>query len=264
MRKAAAYCRISTDEQAEGNKFGIEFQKSQIEEYARVNNLEISNWYMDEGVSDASTSHPAFDKLLVSEVTNPLVEVVVVATPDRVAKDINVYYYFKNELNKMDIELISVAEDWSAQDKRIAMVLEDFLVTAGSLQRESLKRRTSGGRLSKAAKGGYSGGRAPMGYKVSNGNLVINKDEAEIVRYIYNKRANGLTFQEIANSVNEAGYRTRKGRKFIFSTIQSILNNRKTYEGWYKYGKNGEWVQGQHEPLFGENEYLYEQKLKES
>ncbi len=40
----------------------------------------------------------------------------------------------------------------------------------------------------------------------------------------------------------------------MLSTVQSIINNRKTYEGFYKYGKDGDWVKGQHTPLLKEKE----------
>ena len=88
-----------------------------------------------------------------------------------------------------------------------------------------------------------------MGYRVENGRLVINEEEAEIVRKIFEKRDKGTALYKIAEELNEEGYKTRKGNKFVISTIQSIVNNRKTFEGWYRYGKDGEWVRGEHEPI---------------
>jgi hypothetical protein len=49
--------------------------------------------------------------------------------------------------------------------------------------------------------------------------------------------------------INQEGYRTRNDKPFVLSTVQGIINNRKTYEGFYRYGKDGEWVEGQHEPI---------------
>lgn len=51
------------------------------------------------------------------------------------------------------------------------------------------------------------------------------------------------------NALNAAGYKTRNGKPFVISTVQSIWNNERTYRGEYRYGKNGEWVKGQHEPI---------------
>ena len=111
-------------------------------------------------------------------------------------------------------------------------------------------------RAKKASGGGYSGGQAPMGYKVQDGCLVINEEEANVVRKIFEWRDGGATLMSIVEELNDEGYHTRKGNKFVISTVQSIVNNRKTYEGWYKYGKNGEWVKGQHEAILkdGDNQ----------
>ena len=51
MKKAVGYCRVSTDGQVGEDKFGIDSQKEQILEYAKRNDYEILEWFIDEGVS---------------------------------------------------------------------------------------------------------------------------------------------------------------------------------------------------------------------
>ena len=132
-----------------------------LEKLAKDNDIEISNWFIDEGISGTSDKRPAFDKILSGEVTNPPIQYVIVAKADRISRDINLYYAYKNMLSKLNLEIISVSEDWSAQDKLTAMILENFLAMAAAVERESIRIRTSGGRKQKAKRGGYSGGRAP-------------------------------------------------------------------------------------------------------
>lgn len=100
----------------------------------------------------------------------------------------------------------------------------------------------------KASRGGYSGGRAPYGYMVKSKYLVVVPEEAEAVREIFKMHEWGRTLQAIADEMNERGLRTHTGGVFRTSTIQAILGNRKTYEGYYKYGKT-DWVVGQHEAI---------------
>lgn len=88
-----------------------------------------------------------------------------------------------------------------------------------------------------------------MGYRIENGGLVIDENEAKVVRFIFDKKASGETMLGTMRALNEAGYKTRNGKDFVISTVQSIWNNERTYRGEYKYGKNGEWVKGQHEPI---------------
>lgn len=255
IRKAVAYCRVSTDGQVGEDKFGIESQRTQIIEYAEKNGIEIVDWFIDEGISGASLVRPAFDRLLNGEITNPPVEAVIVAKTDRIARDVNIYYYYKAELNKREIEVISTSEDWSAQDKLTALILENFLAVAATLERENIRRRTSGGRNIKAAKGGYSGGRPPYGYRANNRRLVIVEDEAEVVRTIFRmKDEEGQTYKAICEYLNSIGKTNHSGSKFSISTVQTIYENKNVYLGFYRYGKAAEWIEGQHEPILKEEQ----------
>lgn len=246
------YIRVSTDGQCADDKFGLTAQKFQIMEYCAKNNMNIVKWYSDEGESGANY-RPGFDEIVYGDVSNPPYEAVVVAKSDRVARDINVYFYYKASLLKKDIKLISVAEDFG-QFGVFSDILETFVVTMAKMERENITKRTMGGRKVKAAQGGYSGGRAPMGYRVQDKKLVINPEEAEIVRFIFKRKFAGETMLSTVDALNKAGYRTRNGKEFLISSVQSIWNNERTYRGEYRYGKDGEWVPGQHEPILGSDD----------
>lgn len=245
-----AYIRVSTDNQAGEDKFGLEVQRTQIEKYCKEHGMTIIKTVKDEGESGAK-ERPGFDNIVYGDVTNPPFEAVVVAKSDRVARDINIYYYYKMLLRKKEIKLISIAEDFG-QFGVFANMLEAFTLCVAEMERDNINKRTTGGRNAKAKKGGYAGGQAPMGYRVENGQLIINEEEAEVVRKIFALRDSGMALQPICDALNEEGYKTRKGNRFVISTVQSIVNNRKTFEGWYRYGKDGEWVKGQHEPILTE------------
>ena len=249
MKKAIAYCRVSTAAQAGDDKFGIPSQKNTIEQYCNDNEIEIVDWVIDEGVSGAERSRPGFDEILSWDTAASRVDYVIVSKADRISRDINLYYAYRDMLNRLGMEILSVSEDWSAQDKLTAMILENFLAMAAAVERESIRIRTSGGRKQKAKQGGYSGGRDPMGYMVKDKKLVINPKEAEVVRFIFEHKFAGDTMLGTMNALNAAGYKTRNGKEFLISTVQSIWNNERTYRGEYRYGKDGEWVQGQHEPI---------------
>ncbi len=242
-----AYTRVSTDGQCADDKFGLDAQKKQIIEYCEKHDMTIVQWFSDEGESGAKY-RPGFDEIVYGDVSNPPYEAVVVAKSDRVARDINIYYYYKASLLKKNINLISIAEDFG-QFGVFSNMLESFVLCMAEMERENINKRTSGGRKIKAAQGGYSGGRAPMGYRVQDKKLVINPDEAEVVRFIFERKFNGETMLGTVDALNKAGFKTRNGKPFVISTVQSIWNNERTYRGEYRYGKDGEWVKGQHEPI---------------
>lgn len=260
MSKVIAYLRVSTDGQCGEDKFGLDVQKATIEEYCNTHNYEIVKWVCDEGESGAKT-RPGFDSIVYDAPSTPSssqphpypYDAVIVAKSDRVARDINIYYYYKMLLRKKGIKLISIAEDFG-QFGVFANMLEAFTLCVAEMERENINKRTSGGRQQKASHGGYSGGKAPMGYEIKDGNLTINPKEAAVVRRIFELKetatSHPLTLQDIADILNaDPQYSTRSGKPFVVSTIYSILNNRKTYEGYYRYGKDGKWVQGQHMPI---------------
>ena len=241
-----AYIRVSTDGQIGEDKFGLDAQKQQITEYCEKNGHTIVKWVSDEGESGAKY-RPGFDEIVYGDVSNPPYEAVVVAKSDRVARDINIYFYYQGSLLRKGIELISVTEDFG-QFGAFAGILKAFTLTCAEMERENITKRTAGGRKVKASRGGYSGGQAPMGYSAVDGHLIINEEEAEVVRFIFNRKKQGLTMLSTVDALNRNGFKTRRGKDFVISTVQSIWNNERTYRGEYKYG-DGEWVKGQHEPI---------------
>lgn len=248
MKNVVAYIRVSTDGQLGEDKFGLEAQRTQIIDYCAKNDMNILKWYSDEGESGAKY-RPGFDEIVYGEVSNPPYEAVVVAKSDRVARDINIYFYYQGALLRKNIELISITEDFG-QFGVFANMLKAFTITCAEMERENINKRTSAGRAVKSSKGGYSGGRTPYGYKAENHQMVLVSDEAEIVKIIFRmKDDEGITYKAICDYLNSLGKTNRSGTKFSISTVQTIYENKKVYQGWYKYGKNAEWVKGVHEPI---------------
>ena len=248
MKNVIGYIRVSTDGQVGEDKFGLEAQRQQIEEYCKRNELNIIKWYSDEGESGAKY-RPGFDEIVYGDVENPPYEAVVVAKSDRVARDINVYFYYQGALLRKGIELISITEDFG-QFGVFANMLKAFTLTCAEMERDNITKRTSAGRYVKSAQGGYSGGRPPFGYKAEDRKLAIEPDEADIVRTVFRmKDDEKKTYKAVCDYLNAMGKTNRSGTKFSISTIQVIYENKNMYKGFYRYGKNEEWVKGQHEPI---------------
>ena len=70
--------------------------------------------------------------------------------------------------------------------------------------------------------------------------LVINKEEAESVRFIFNEYANGKGYKAITNKLNKLGYKTKKGNNFSVGSIKDILTN-PTYIGKIRYNVRQNW-----------------------
>lgn len=241
--KVVGYIRVST--QAQGDAYGVEAQREAIEKYCSSRGHEIIGWYVDK-ISGATEHRPELDKLLYRK-GNPPIEGVVVGRSDRIARDISLYYAIKHQMQTRGMKLMSVAEDFGANNAYVAM-LEAVIAAMAEIERGAIKERTMAGRTVKAAGGGYSGGKLPYGYWNSDRELVINEDEAEMVRYIFDLKDHKTSYRKIVEKLKEKGYKTRKGTDFSLGGVVSILDNRKLYEGYYKYG-NGTWVKGKHQAI---------------
>lgn len=250
-KKAVAYIRVSTNEQAKGDKFGLEVQRKEISEYALKNGFEIVEWFSDV-MSGAKDNRPAWNTiLLTSSVKNPPYEAVIVFKYDRVAREMLQLCYAVLELKRKGVALHSVHDDMDLEKPENKLMLA-VVGYCAEKERENITLRTSHGRHIKAEKGGYSGGRPPYGYKTQAGLLVVNESEADVVRTIFRMRDNGISYNKIAIYLNDNGCVNRSGGVWTMDYVCKVAKLKKFYQGYYKYGKNAEWVKGQHEAIINE------------
>lgn len=247
MKHVVAYMRVSTVNQTGEDRYGLESQKSDIEQYCQEHNLVIDRWYTD-AVSGVEEERPELDKLLFEDEDElASVRGVVVAKSDRLARDINLYFYYKFVLKRRNIELISVSEDFGAMGV-FAGVLQSLTMCIAEQERVNIAKRTAGGRRVKARSGGYSGGRPPYGYKAQNGRYVVDEAEAAMVKLVFEMTDRGANLVDITDYLCDNGYRTRLGKRFYPSHVKAIRDKRPLYEGMYRYGDTG-WVPGVHEAI---------------
>jgi DNA invertase Pin-like site-specific DNA recombinase len=249
MKKAIGYIRVSTVEQ--GDKFGVEAQREAIKKFADENNYEISEWLVDK-ISGVKEERPAWNVILANnEVKNPPYEAVIVYKSDRVARDIKLYFYYLFLLEKKGVKLVSVNEDFQGE---LANVYRALILFCAEQERANITRRTSAGRTVKASKGGHAGGSLPLGYSSLGGALVVKPDEAETVRLIFKLFDGGMTYKHIADYLNEQGVPSKRGGLWEQGALFRLISKRKFYQGYYKYGKDKDWVKGQHEAILDEEE----------
>lgn len=247
MKRAIGYIRLSTKEQDE--KFGEDTQKRAILDFALKNGYEIVEWVKDV-VSGVKENRAGFDRILFDgNVANPPVEAVIVFKSDRVARKIELFFYYEWLLMKKGVALVSVNDGFPDVPNEYKGIIKSFILFSAEQERNNITLRTSGGRAIKAKSGGYAGGHPPFGYVVNNGQLVIDDQEAYVVRLIFAYRKEGKSHNEIANLLNDQKLYTKTGKTWSAPQVFYIIKNENTYRGFYKYGKTNEWVRGQHEAI---------------
>jgi site-specific DNA recombinase len=110
-----------------------------------------------------------------------------------------------------------------------------ILASFAAEERRVITGRTVAGKKEKAARGGFAGGAAPLGYRRDlKGGLLIDETESSIVRQVALMRENGLSLQAIARALNQVGMVSKRGGRFHASTIRYMLDNPK-YRGLNEY-----------------------------
>lgn len=189
-------------------------------------------------------------------------KVDAVVIPDARTASGNVYefYAYKAMLKRRHSDLV-IASDADAFPGYglCEKFLNGLIDTMCRIDVENKPLKTNNGRIDKAARGAYIGGRTPYGYKVEDGKLVVNPDEVPVVLLILGEKRAGRTKKGTVEKLNAGRYSTRNGKPFVISTVQSVWNNEMFYKGYYRYGKDGEWIKGQHEPIVkeGKNAGVY-------
>jgi len=247
MKNAIAYLRVSTENQVGEDKYGLDAQRNDITAYAAKNDITIIDWFVDEGVSGGKLDRPELNKIMSGELPEGVTSVVVAKT-DRLSRDIQLYYFIKLTLTKKNLEVLSVQEDWESYGI-MAPMLEAMVIAFAEFERQMITSRTTNGRNIKASKGGYSGGKPPYGYLVTDGKLVIEPEEAEIVRGIFQLHEEGNVLRVIVEQLDGFGITTRKGGKFYPSTVGYIVRNKPFYQGLYQYGDMEAFVPGHHQAI---------------
>ena len=243
-KKCYIYTRVSTAAQTEG--YSLEAQTERLRKYADYKEMEVVREYCDAGKSGKSiTGRPEFQRMLqdVSEERDGVAFILVfkLSRFGRNAADVLNSLQF---IQDYGVNLVCV-EDGIDSSKDSGKLTITVLSAVAEIERENILVQTMEGRKQKAREGKWNGGQAPFGYDLDsrNSTLVVNEEEAEIVRIIYDRFVHtDMGADAICNYLNQRGYTKKKVRGhelnyFARGLIMKILDN-PVYTGKIAYGKN--------------------------
>ena len=230
-RKVAGYARVSTDEDEQTSSY-----EAQLNYYTNMINSHdgwvFAGMYSDEGITGTSMKKRIGFQNMIADALNGKIDLIVTKSVSRFARNTvdsistirdlkahNIEVYFEKEniwtLDSKGELLITIMSSLAQEESR--SISEN--VTWGH------RRRMENGKVSLA----YS---TFLGYdKGENGELVINEEEAKIIRLIFSDFLSGLSYNTIAKKLTEKGIKTPSGRDVWNSTtVKNILKNEK-YKG---------------------------------
>lgn len=230
---AAVYARYSSAKQ---NDTTIETQLQEISKYADSNNYEIDeqHTYIDRAQSAKTDDRPSFQKML-ADAKRGVFDVLLVYKNDRFSRDLLNALTDEAILNACGVTVISVTEP--VTDDYMGLFFKQISYAMAQLQTNQSRDRikTSMHRIIKDDHR-YMGGNLPLGYKVSNKEVVLDEKTAPIAKEILERIADGEPYIQIANDLNSRGIKTTKGNKWRSDSFDSMMTSKK-YIGQYTFGE---------------------------
>lgn len=230
-RRVAGYARVSTDHEEQRASY-----EAQVDYYTNYikgrEDWEFVSVYTDEGISATSTAkRDGFNKM-VADALDGLIDLIITKSVSRFARNTVDSLTAIRKLKEHKVECYFEKENiWTFDSKG-----ELLLTIMSSLAQEesrSISENVTWGQRKRFADGKVT---VPfkrfLGYdRGEDGNLVINEEQAEIVRRIYGMFLQGRSPFAIAKTLTAEGIPTPGGKtNWSGSTVRSILTNEK-YKG---------------------------------
>ena len=226
------YCRVSTDNQKEEGT--IEIQEHALKEYAKAKGHELVTIFKDNGVSGGLEDRPGLAEMFIYLESHPEIDSVLIYKLDRLARDLFLQELIVKKLEMLHKSILSTKEHDLDSKDAMRKAFRQFMGIVSELEKAFITMRLSGGRLNKARKGGYSGGRVPLGYTAENKDLEFDNKNIETIKTIFSLRKKRIGLRDIARFLNNRNIPTARGGKWYGATIRYILRN-KLYKGKLVY-----------------------------
>lgn len=231
VQNAVAYCRFSSDNQREES---IDAQLRAIAEYCQANGFILVDRYIDMAISGTTDNRPEFLKMIEDSKKKGF-KAVIVHKLDRFARNRYDSAVYSKKLKDNGVSLISVLENLN--DSPESVILRSVIEGYNEYYSLNLSRETKKGLQENALKALHCGGTPPLGYDVNKDKrYILNPEEAETVRLIFNMYAQGCGYGEIIKTLNAQGRKTKRGGNFGKNSVYDLLSNEK-YIGKFIYRK---------------------------
>jgi len=226
--RVAAYYRVSTKAQGDGDRLGLPAQKAAVDRFCRQHGHEVVEQFADLGFSGATADRPDLARLLTS-ASEAKFAAVVVYKGDRLARDTMLDGFLRFTLKRHGVAVLSASERDTTGEDPIARLTQSVLAAVAEFERHLIRQRLSSARRLKKLGGGYSEGRPRFGYRAENASLVANEREQEAITLMRRLRRRGESFRNIAAELQQNGFESRQGSRWHPYSVKRILS-RKTFK----------------------------------
>jgi site-specific DNA recombinase len=263
-KNVAIYCRVSTYEQGKGEFSSLKSQEDTLRHYCRSKGWTIYNVYTD--TKTGTTLERNGLTLLLKDAEEGKFNIVAITKLDRISRSIKDFLELNEVFQTLNVDLVvttQLIDTTSAQGR----MQRNIILAFAEFERDLIADRTREKLYSQAQQGIWNGGFLRLGYDQGEKKLMVNEDEANLVRRIFKYYLEEPSAYKVATRLNKEGFKTkiRKNKKGIISGggafdgahVARIIKS-KFYIG--KITFKGEEFQGLHQPIIDDDTFSQAQK----
>lgn len=277
-KRVAVYARVSTDDPNQTSSY--ELQKNHYQDYvSQVPNWSLVKIYADEGISGTSLNHRDAFKEMIQDCLDGKIDLIITKSVSRFARNTEDCLHYMRRLKALTppVGIKFETEGIFSLNSDAEMILS-FMATLAQEESHNKSEIMNASIAMRFRRGIFLTPKL-LGYTHDeNGNLIIQKEEAKIVKLIFFMFLYGYSCTEIAKYLTNLTCPTIKGgEQWSPSTIRAILENerhcgdiraRKTYTPNYldhkskKNNKNVDqyYYSGHHEAIISHADFNAVQK----
>lgn len=239
QRSVVFYGRVSTEHEAQLS--ALENQMQWYEDQAKYHpNWTVLKSYIDRGITGTQAKkRPAFMEML-NDAKYHKFDLIVTREVCRFARNTVDTLVITRQLKEIGIEVYFVEDNIWTMDNDGELRLTIMATLAQEESRKTSERVRAGQKISRDNGVLYGNGNI-LGYDRLGDTYVINEDQAETVRIIYDLYLKGNGFNKIVNELVRLKRKDSSGLvRWDATKVSRILHNAtyKGYQGYYKSYKN--------------------------
>jgi DNA invertase Pin-like site-specific DNA recombinase len=223
---AVAYIRVSSEMQAESGA-GLAAQRTAIDNFAARSGLTVAAIHEDAAISGAKGMEDR-PGLMAAVGQLRRGDVLLIAKRDRLGRDQMAILLIERAVARRGASIMSADGVGNGTDPG-SVFMKSVIDAAGCYERDLIRARTKAAMHEKRAQG-VRVGDVPFGWEVgADGLLIAVEAEQLVLASIIECRDLGMSLRQIANTLNERGILTKKGRSTWYAaTIKSIIDRAKS------------------------------------
>ena len=228
----ALYCRLSRDDNLEGDSNSIQNQKLILQKYADENGFQNTRFYVDDGYSGTNFNRPAFEQMM-DDMSNGDIAVIITKDLSRLGRNqLHTGLYIEEIFSSNDVRYIAVNDNVDTKYEN-SNELMPFKNLFNEWHVRDCSRKVRNVVNAKAQRGIRVGTRAPYGYRkgaTKDSPLLVDEEAAAVVKRIFAMCAGGMGPAQIAKQLKkECIYSPSMYAYTKFGTSHSGLNAERPY-----------------------------------